>query len=139
MVKNSLNNPSTSATTGENNYSSVSSEYHLPQIKSNRSNIPELNRSKIGTGAGRDDLLAENPLFNQLKNSPIFQQIGIQQQNDENSASRGAFMYAKGNLKNNLRFQSDEFNSNNNSVIMDQDGGMGGSPSKMPLLSQFRR
>jgi hypothetical protein len=64
IVKNSLNNPSTSATTGENNYSSVSSEYHLPQIKSNRSNIPELNRSKIGTGAGRDDLLAENPLFN---------------------------------------------------------------------------
>jgi hypothetical protein len=64
MVKNSMNNPSTSATTGENNFSPISSEYHLPQIKSNRSNIPELNRSQLGTGVGRDDLLAENPLFN---------------------------------------------------------------------------
>jgi hypothetical protein len=48
----------------------------LPSIKSNRSFLPSENQKLIPSiskaEVGRDDLLAENPIYNMLKNSPMY-------------------------------------------------------------------
>jgi hypothetical protein len=49
----------------------------LPSIKTNRNMLPQENQKLIVSSSraevGRDDLLAENPIYNLLKNSPIYQ------------------------------------------------------------------
>ena len=77
---------------------------------------------------GRDDLLAENPIYNMLKNSPIFNQLapslgGMISPNDIkaelNGASRGALLNLKGR-PGNIRFGSDEdsmFQDDNSSLV----------------------
>jgi hypothetical protein len=62
-------------------------------------------------------------------------------------ASRGAFIHGKGNLRANLRFQSDDstsgaFEDSKNISSNNYDGNGGGgdsSPSKMPPLHPYKR